>query len=88
MIFILSSEAFAEIYLIILSIILPVVIAWMQSKIKCLDKLDKRTFRIAQALIIMAQDIDKQTNRTHPETNSDLSARVEKILRDSNGNPI
>lgn len=80
-----------QIHLIILTVLGPItagaVIAWIKSKTKCLDKIDRRSFRQSQALIVMAQEIDRQTNHAHPDVvPSDLAKTVEKLLKDEKGN--
>lgn len=82
---------FIQIHLILLTILGPLiagsVIAWVKTKTRCLDKIDKRSFRQSQALIVMAQEIDKQTNHAHPDDQkSDLASTVEKLLKDEKGN--
>jgi|APSaa5957512535_1039671.scaffolds.fasta_scaffold05906_10 hypothetical protein len=79
-----------QVHLLILTVLGPItaaaVIAWIKSKTKCLDKIDKRSFRQSQALIVMAQEIDKQTNHAHPDdTPSELAKTVEKLLKDEKG---
>lgn len=82
---ILNTQIF-QIHLLIVSIMIPIIIAWVRSKISCLDKVDKRTFRISQALITMAEDIDKQTNRAHKDAQSTLAERLKRGLEDERGN--
>ena len=78
-------ESIFEIHLIIVSVTIPVILAWVKTKTNCLDKVDRRTFRISKAMIILAEDIDKQTNQSHPDTDSTLHKRVKEILQDEKG---
>ncbi|GEM_PF-4286970 len=80
-----TIETIIQIHLVIISFAIPVLIAWIRKKTMCLDKIDKRSFRQSQALLVLSQEIDKQTNKAHPGTESELAERVETILKDEEG---
>ena len=83
----LFNDMFFQIHLIIVSIAIPSILAWVKHKTSCLDKIDKRSFRQSQAMIILAQEIDQQTNFAHPkDIRSELAKRVESLLKDEKGN--
>ena len=64
-----------------------IILAWVKSKTKCLSKIDKRSFRQSKALIVMAQEIDRQANYAHHKNQkSDLSETIEELLKDEKGN--
>ena len=77
--------------LTILAITIPVLLVvsvgifkYFQNIKRCLDKADKRTFRISKALVVLANRLDDIYKETHlKELN--LGPEVETILKDSHG---
>jgi len=53
---------------------------------RCLTKIEKRTLRQSEAMVSMAEDMDKTTNTLHPDANSTMSERVSRQLKDEFGN--
>jgi hypothetical protein len=48
---------------------------------KDLNDMSKRNFRIEKAIIILARMVDEQTDKAHPELNTDLDGLIKEILR-------
>ena len=53
---------------------------------RCLSKIEQRTLRHSNAIMSIAVDMDKTTNLLHIGANSQLSATVERELKDEYGN--
>ena len=47
-------------------IIAGAIFVFFKQKTKCLDKVDKRTFRQSKGMLNMAANLDSITNRLHP----------------------
>lgn len=82
---------YTQIHLIVLTILGPIlatgIIAWIKTKTKCLSKIDKRSFRQSKALILLAEQIDNQTNHAHPkDQESNLATTMKDQLTDEKGN--
>jgi hypothetical protein len=75
-----------QIILVIFGLIITAVLGFFAALRKCLTKIDKRTFRQSTAMMTMATESDKITNRLHPKEDSDIAKAVERQLRDSEGN--
>ena len=87
-------EFFESIALVILavfgSIISGIILQYYRTKSQCfiqmknmIDKSDKRSFRIAKALVLMAQMIDNQTNNAHDDAHLELEKLTKELLKDS-----
>lgn len=61
------------------------VIGWLKNKFKCIDKVDKRSFRQSKAIIILANRLDDINQDQHGK-DLNLGAEVEEILKDQYGN--
>ena len=53
---------------------------------RCLDKQNARNLRMIKAMMLLASNIDKQTNRNHKDALSTLEHDIEKQLKDDKGN--
>ena len=81
-----------EYHLALLYILGPIIagaiFVFFKAKIKCVDKIEKRTFRQSKGMLNMAANLDTITNRLHPEEkdNSNFYEQMERDLKDENGN--
>lgn len=77
-----------QIVLIIFGIGMTAGLGFFATLRRCLTKIEKRSFRQSQAMLIMARDADKVTNRLHPQetVKSELLEEIEQLLRGSDGN--
>lgn len=64
------------------------VLGYFRTRSKCLREMQKdisdmskRNFRIEKAIIILARMVDEQTDKAHPELNTDLDGLIKEILR-------
>ena len=67
------------------------IVGYFRTRSKCLREMQKdlsdmskRNFRIEKAIIILARMIDEQTDKAHPELNTDLDGLIKEILRSNN----
>ena len=67
------------------------IVGYFRTRSKCLremqqdiSEMSKRNFRIEKAIIILARMIDEQTDKAHPELNTDLDGLIKEILRSNN----
>lgn len=75
-----------QVHLLVVSILIPVLIAWIHSKTKCLQKIDQRSFRQSQAMIILSKKLDNQNTKYHSDSTSDFTDQIETLLKDEEGN--
>lgn len=75
----------AAIVVPVLTIVSIAIVKVLLNFKKCLDKQDKRTFRISKALSVMAHRSDDIDEDQHGKKNN-LGPEVDKILQDSHGN--
>ena len=64
------------------------ILGYFRTRSKCLREMQKdisdmskRNFRIEKAIIILARMVDEQTDKAHPELNTDLDGLIKEILR-------
>jgi len=64
------------------------IVGYFRTRSKCLremqkdlNDMSKRNFRIEKAIIILARMVDEQTDKAHPELNTDLDGLIKEILR-------
>ena len=64
------------------------VLGYFRTRSKCLREMQKdisdmskRNFRIEKAIIILARMVDEQTDKVHPDLNTDLDGLIKEILR-------
>ena len=69
----------------VMGLSLSPLLAWLRGKFKCIDKLNKRTFRQSKALIILANRFDDINEDQHGKDHH-LGNEVEEILKDEKGN--
>lgn len=67
------------------------IVGYFRTRSKCLremqkdlSEMSKRNFRIEKAIIILARMVDEQTDKAHPELNTDLDGLIKEILRSGN----
>ncbi len=75
----------AALILGIIMVIMTPVFVWLRGKFKCIDKVNKRTFRQSKALIILANRLDDIIEDQHGKDHH-LGDEVEEILKDDRGN--
>ena len=64
------------------------ILGYFRTRSKCLREMQKdisdmskRNFRIEKAIIILARMVDEQTDKVHPDLNTDLDGLIKEILR-------
>ena len=82
---------FEEIYIIVISILGPAIVgtlaAYFKTKIKCLDKIDKRSFRQSKGMLNMAAKLDELKEQLHPGTfKPTFYQQMQRDLTDEKGN--
>ena len=82
----INAETLLQLHVLILTFAIPLVIAFVRQKLRCIEKIDKRSFRQSQAFLVYAEMIDNQTNITQNNQNSNLRDTIEGLLKDEKGN--
>ena len=82
----------SDVFLIVISIAattgIGALVAFFRNMRQCITRLSKRTWRIQKTLIIMAKMIDTQTNKQHPEVESDLDELVKEMLEEEKNGKV
>lgn len=55
----------------------------MKAMKKKIERVDKRSWKVGKALILALGMIDKQTNKNHPEIESELRKLAQEIIKES-----
>ena len=81
------AHGFYEDIAIFLTIsLIAALIGFFRNVRSCLDKQSTRTLRLAKAMMLLASEIGKQTNRNHKDALSTLKQDIEEQLTDEKGN--
>lgn len=87
----MSELSAIEIHVYILTALAPIIAgglyAFIKAKLRCLDKIDKRSFRQSQALILLGDKLDDFKKQNHKDGPTPTFRRdIEQILKDEKGN--